>query len=358
MPNASSESKTEKATPKKRKDERKKGNIFQSADVVSSVSVLAVFVILRVTFPYLYRYLFNFIVKYLSFVGTKTAITQATAMDIFRDAWIAVLFVCAPVLIVSLLAAVLATGAQTRFKFAGEKIKFKFSNISPIQGFQRLFSIRSIAELIKSMLKTIAIGYVIYIQIKKIVAGCIEMMYGDVYQSSVTMMNAIMDMVFQMMLVFIAISAADYVYQWWEYERNIRMTKQEVKEEYKQLEGNPEIKGRIRQVQRRMSSRRMMQQVPKADVVIRNPTHVAVALRYHAQEDAAPVVVAKGQDYLAFKIIEIAQKHHIPMKEDRPLARALYASVEVNDQIPPEFYQALAEVMAWVYRLKQEGEER
>ncbi|MFU0831597.1 MAG: Flagellar biosynthetic protein FlhB [Oscillospiraceae bacterium] len=358
MPETSSENKTEKATPKKRKDERKKGNIFQSADVVSSVSILTVFVILRVTFPYLYRYLFNFIVKYLSYVGTKTVVTQATAMDVFRDAWMTLLLVCAPVLIASLLAAVLATGAQTRFKFSGEKIKFKLSNISPIQGFQRLFSIRSIAELIKSMLKTIAIGYVIYIQIKKIIAGCIAMMYGDVFQSSVTMMNAIMDMVLQMTLVFIAISAADYVYQWWEYERSIRMTKQEVKEEYKQLEGNPEIKGRIRQVQRRISNRRMMQQVPKADVVIRNPTHVAVALRYDAQEDAAPVVVAKGQDYLALKIIEIAQMYHIPMKEDRPLARALYASVEVNDQIPPEFYQALAEVMAWVYRLKQEGEER
>jgi flagellar biosynthesis protein FlhB len=358
MPDTSSENKTEKATPKKRKDERKKGNIFQSADVVSSVSILAVFVMLRITFPYLYRYLFNFIVRYLSFTGTKTTLSQAAAMDVLRDAWITLLLICAPVLIASLLAAVLATGAQTRFKFSGEKIKFKFSNISPIQGFQRLFSIRSIAELIKSILKTIAIGYVIYIQIKKIVAGCIAMMYGDVFQSSVTMMNAIMDMVLQMMLVFIAISAADYFYQWWEYERSIRMTKQEVKEEFKQLEGNPEIKGRIRQVQRRISNRRMMQQVPKADVVIRNPTHVAVALRYDAQKDAAPVVVAKGQDYLALKIIEIAQMYHIPMKEDRPLARALYASVEVNDQIPPEFYQAMAEVMAWVYRLKQEGEER
>ncbi|OCN03157.1 flagellar biosynthesis protein FlhB [Clostridium sp. W14A] len=358
MPDGSSENKTEKATPKKREDERKKGNVFQSADVVSSLSILSVFVMLRIAFPYLYRYLSNFIQRYISYTATKSVITQTAAVDILRDAWIAILLLCSPVLLAALLAAILATGAQTRFKFSGEKIKFKLTNVSPLQGLKKLFSLRSVAELIKSIIKTIAIGYVMYLQMKKICADCIEMMSGDVMQSAVQMLNAVMDMVIQMTLVFLAIAAADYFYQWWDYERNIRMTKQEMKEEYKQLEGNPEIKGRIRQVQRSISGRRMMQQVPQADVVIRNPTHFAVALRYHAQEDTAPVVVAKGQDYLALKIIEIAEQHQIPMKEDRPLARALYASVEVNSQIPQEFYQALAEVMAWVYRLKQEGEER
>lgn len=358
MPEASSENKTEKATPKKREDERKKGNLFQSADVVSSLSILAVFVMLRVAIPYLYRYLSNFIITYFSYAATKSSLTQSTAMDIFREAWLAILLTCSPVLLAALLAAVLATGAQTRFKFSGEKLKFKFSNINPVEGFKRLFSARSVAELLKSIVKTIAIGYVMYLQIKKICAGCVAMMNSDVLQSSIGMLNDIMDLVIQMTIVFIAIAAADYFFQWWDYERNIRMTKQELKEEYKELEGNPEIKGKIRQVQRKISGRRMMQQVPQADVVVRNPTHVAVALRYHADEDSAPVVLAKGQDYLALKIIEIAQQNHIPMKEDRPLARALYAAVEVNDQIPQEFYQAMAEVMAWVYRLKQEGEER
>ncbi|QAT50676.1 flagellar biosynthesis protein FlhB [Caproiciproducens sp. NJN-50] len=358
MPGASSENKTEKATPKKREDERKKGNLFQSADVVSSLSILAVFVMLRIAFPYLYRYLSNFIVTYLSYAATKSSLTQSGAMDVLRDAWVAILLVSSPVLFSSLLAAVLATGMQTRFKFSGEKIKFKFSNINPIEGFKRLFSIRSVAELLKSIAKTAAIGYVMYLQMRKICAGCIAMMGSDLLESAVGILNDIMDMVIQMTLVFIAIAAADYFFQWWDFERNIRMTKQELKEEYKELEGNPETKGRIRQVQRKISGRRMMQQVPQADVIVRNPTHVAVALRYRAEEDGAPVVVAKGQDYLALKIIEIAQQHHIPMKEDRPLAHALYAAVEVNAQIPQEFYQAMAEVMAWVYRLKQEGEER
>ena len=263
-----------------------------------------------------------------------------------------------PVLIASLLAAVLATGIQTKFKISGEQIKFKFSNISLFQGFKRLFSLRSIVELIKSIIKTIAIGYIMYLQIKKVFESCASMMSNDIDQSCLQIVNDIMDMVIQMTLVFLAIAAADYFYQWWDYEKNIRMTKQELKEEYKELEGNPETKGRIRQEQRKISGRRMMQQVPEADVVVRNPTHIAVALRYHPEEDRAPVVLAKGQDYLAKKIIEIAQQHHIPMKEDKPLAHALYAAVEVNEQIPEEFYQAMAEVMAWVYHLKQEGEKR
>lgn len=358
MAEASSENKTEQATPKKREDERKKGNVFQSADIVSSFSILIVFVSLRIAFPYIYRYLSNLIRAALSNAGVQESVTEASAADVFRNAWIAILLLCLPVLLAATLAAVLATGAQTRFKFSGEKIKFKFSNINPIEGFRRLFSIRSIAELIKSIIKTAAIGFIIYLQMKKICSQCAAMMNVDVFYATVQMLNAIMDMVIQMSLVFIAIAAADYFFQWWQYERDIRMTKQELKEEFKQLEGNPEIKGRIRQAQRAISGRRMMQQVPQADVVVRNPTHIAVALRYKAEVDNAPVVVAKGQDYLAIKIIEIAQQCHIPMKEDKPLAHALYDTVEVNAQIPPEFYQALAEVMAWVYHLKQEGEER
>lgn len=358
MARASAEDKTEKATPKKREDERKKGNVFQSADVVSAFSIFVVFLALRIEFPYLYRYLYDFMRRYLSGAGIAATLDSWSSLDVLRDSWLAILITCAPVLIASLLAAIVATGIQTKFKISGEQIKFKFSNISLFQGFKRLFSLRSIVELIKSIIKTIAIGYIMYLHIKKIFESCSSMMSNDIYQSCVQIVNDIMDMVIQMTLVFLAIAAADYFYQWWDYEKNIRMTKQELKEEYKETEGNPETKGRIRQEQRKISGRRMMQQVPEADVVVRNPTHIAVALRYHPEEDNAPVVLAKGQDYLAGKIIEIAQQHHIPMKEDKPLAHALYDTVEVNEQIPEEFYQAMAEVMAWVYHLKQEGEER
>lgn len=357
MAATSSESKTEKATPKKREKERKKGNIFQSADVVTAFSILAIFLVARIALPYAYRYLSNFFIQNVAYVRTVRTINENIALDVVRNAAVALLLICAPIMITSMLISILATGVQTKFKFSRERIKFKMSNISPLQGIKRLFSLRSVIELIKSTLKTVIIVYIIYTQMKDIVGQCVAMMSEDVMQATITVLNDILNMVIQIAVVFLAIAAFDYLYQWWEYERNIRMTKQEVKEEFKQLEGDPEIKGRIRQQQRSMSKQRMMQQVPDADVVVRNPTHIAVALRYDAQKDNAPVVLAKGQDYMAFKIIEIAEKHHIPMRENKPLARALYASTEVNMEIPPEFYNALAEIMAWVYQLKKETRE-
>lgn len=351
---ASAAEKTEKATPKKREDERKKGNIFQSADVVSAVSVLAVFIALRVAMPYLYRSLSNLMTDYIGYAGTRDTLTGTFAAEVNRGMWLDILLLSAPVLLASALAAVLVTGVQTRFKFSGEKLKFKGSNISPIQGFKRLFSLRSVVEVLKAIIKTAIIGYIIYLKIRDIVAQCTGMLENGVMNSTVAVLNDLMDLVIQMSIVLVALAAADYFYQWWEYERNIRMSKQELKEEYKELEGNPETKSRIRQLQRDMSRRRMMQQVPTADVVVRNPTHFAVALRYDPEKDAAPVVVAKGQDRLALRIVEIAAQHDIPMREDKPLARALYAAVEVGAEIPPEFYAALATVMAWVFQLKKE----
>ncbi|HEX3018376.1 MAG TPA: flagellar biosynthesis protein FlhB [Caproicibacter sp.] len=346
--------KTEKATPKKREDERKKGNLFQSNDVVSAFSILAIFLILRMAMPFIYQYLSNTIVQYFTYVKTTDTLSQTFMEDINRGSWIAILLLAGPVMLTSVAVAILAAGVQTKFKFSHEKLKFKFSNISPLQGVKRLFSLRSIVEVLKASIKIAIIGYLIYLKIVDVFSQCADMSDSGIMQSSVNILNDVMDLVIQMSIVFIGIAAVDYFYQWWEYERNIKMTKQEVKEEFKQLEGNPEIKGRIRQLQRSMSKRRMMQQVPTADVIVRNPTHFAVALRYDPEKDEAPVVVAKGQDYVAFKIIEIAEQYHIPMKENRPLARALYASVEVNKAIPPEFYTALAEIMAWVFQMKKE----
>jgi flagellar biosynthetic protein FlhB len=194
-----------------------------------------------------------------------------------------------------------------------------------------------------------------YSEFQKIVVYFTQLMYEDVMQATSFILNSIMDIVIQISLAFAVIAAFDYLYQWWEYERNIKMTKQEIKDEYKQIEGDPMIKGQIKDRQRRMAQQRMMQKVPTADVIIRNPTHFAVALKYDAEKNGAPVVVAKGQDYVALKIIEIAEQYHIPMTENKPLARALYSSVKVGREIPPEFYVVLAEIMAWVYSLKKGG---
>ncbi|HEX2985424.1 MAG TPA: flagellar biosynthesis protein FlhB [Caproiciproducens sp.] len=346
-------SKTEKATPKKREDERKKGNIFQSADVVSALSILVLFLTMKMVMPYIYQYLSNFMSKYFVYTKTVHELTIDSVMKFATDSVISFLLLAGPVMLASVAAAIIATGVQTRFKFSKENLKMKFSRLSPIQGIKRLFSIRSITELVKSMVKISVMLIILYSAYMKIVSDFMNLMYEDVLQATYFILNSIMDIVLQMSMAFIGIAVLDYLYQWWEYERNIRMTKQEIKEEYKQLEGDPLIKGQIRDRQRRMARQRMMQQVPTADVIIRNPTHIAVALRYDIEKDSAPVVVAKGQDYMALKIIEIAEQYKIPMTENKPLARALYREVEVNGVIPQEYYVVLAEIMAWVYSMKR-----
>ncbi len=346
-------SKTEKATPKKREDERKKGNLFQSADVVSAVSILVIFFALKIAFPHIYQYISQFLVKYFVYTKTISALTPDLAMDMLKDVLIALAATVGPILLASGAIAIIATGAQTRFKVSKENLKFKFSNLSPLKGIKRMFSLRSVTELVKSLIKIIVMLAILYTSYVDISKSFTNLMYEDVSQAVYFILNSIMDIVVKLSVTFIAIAALDYIYQWWEYERSIRMTKQEVKEEYKQLEGDPQIKGQIRSKQRQMSMQRMMQQVPSADVIIRNPTHFAVALRYDIEKDSAPVVVAKGQDYMALRIIDIAEQHHIPMTENRPLARALYHEVDVNGVIPSEYYVVLAEIMAWVYSMKR-----
>ena len=203
------------------------------------------------------------------------------------------------------------------------------------------------------MLKLVVIGAVFYSEFSVVYQSSINLMYKDVTTAIVEILTAIFNIVLKLCIAFVVIAAFDFLYQWWDHERNIKMTKQEIKEEYKHTEGDPQIKGRIKEMQRKMSNQRMMQEVPKADVVVRNPTHFAVALKYDIDKNRAPVVVAKGQDYVAFKIIDIAKANDVPMIENKPLARALYKEVEIGREIPSEHYSAMAEILAWVYSLKK-----
>jgi flagellar biosynthetic protein FlhB len=346
-------SKTEKATPKKREDERKKGNIFQSADVVSALSILVLFLTLRMTLPYFYTSFKTFLTRYFGYGKTMQSITIQSASDVGRDCMTALFTMAGPALLASVAIAIVGTGLQTRFKFSHEQLKVKFSRLSPIQGIKRMFSLRSVAELVKSLIKIAVLFYVLYSAFRNITNSFTKLMYEDVMQAVVFILQSIMDIVLQLSIAFIGIAALDYLYQWWEYERSIRMSKQDLKEEYKQLEGDPLVKGQIRERQRKISMQRMMQQVPTADVIVRNPTHFAVALRYDIEKDPAPVVVAKGQDYTALRIVEIAERCRIPMTENKPLARALYRDVKVNSQVPSQYYVVLAQIMAWVYSMKR-----
>ncbi len=352
---AGSESKTEKASPKRRKDERKKGNVYKSQDVVNALTILVAFVALDKLLPYIYKYMSQNMYKYLTSIKTVTEITVDSAMDIFKDCCLALVYTAGPLMLILLLVGVLATGAQTKFLFSKEALKPKFSHLNPISGIKKMFSLRAVVELLKSIIKAAIIGAVIYSYYKSIATDVVKLMSLDIMSAVSFVLKSVYSLVIKLSIAFIAISIFDYLYQWWEYERNIKMTKQEVKEEYKQTEGDPVVRGRIKDAQRKMSQQRMMQQVPEADVIVRNPTHFAVALKYNTEMNSAPVVVAKGQDFVALRIIEEAEKYKIPMIEDRPLARALYSEVELGREIPPEYYTATAEILAWVYSLKKES---
>jgi flagellar biosynthetic protein FlhB len=241
---------------------------------------------------------------------------------------------------------------QVGFLFTMEPLKMKISKLDPIQGFKRIFSLRAIVELLKSILKIIIVGLVtfsvLWFQIDEILLLTDKSLGASL--SSIGNLTVKMGLYASAALLFLAF--LDYLYQRYDFERNIRMSKQDIKDEYKKTEGDPLIKSKIKQKQREMAMKRMMQEVPKADVVITNPTHYAVALKYEDEKMDAPVVIAKGVDYVALKIKELAKEHDVVTVENRPLARALYSQTEIGDAIPEEFFKAVAEILAYVYRLK------
>lgn len=344
------DSKTEKASPKKRKDERKKGHVAVSKDVVMIATLLGTFVMLKALFPLMYRTMRDYMIKYVSLAPVADTMSDYTT-SIFWDMVIAIAKAAIPIILVSTTLAVIGTGVQTGFLFTKSNMAPKFERLNPIKGIKNLVSLKSLVELIKNLIKIIILSVILYQIIKgdlRAVSRTIDM---NVMDSSVYVLNSIMDMVMKVSIVFLAIAGFDYFYQWWDYERQIKMSKQEMKEEYKQTEGNPEIKGRIRNIQRERARSRMMQSVPTADVIIRNPTHFAVALRYDIEKDNAPVLLAKGQDELALRIVAIGEEHGIYVLENKPLARGIFASTKVGEPIPPEYYGMVAEILVYVYRM-------
>ena len=266
--------------------------------------------------------------------------------------------VAGPFLGVTALLAVAATFAQTRLLVSAESLKPKFNRISPLQGFKRLFSLRSVVEALKGILKITILLYLIYRYFQTVALGFSNFLDMDIGQACSILFEDIVTLIMQVAIAFTALAGADYFYQWWDYERQLKMSKQEIKEEYKQTEGDPQVKGKIKEIQRRRAQQRMMQQVPGADVVIRNPTHVAVALRYKPDQDDAPVVVAKGLDELALRIVSVAEENGVAVVENVPLARSLYADAALDCMIPMEFYGPVAEVLVYVLKLDRQESPR
>ena len=347
------EEKTEKATPKKRKEAREKGQILQSKEVNSAVILITSFLALKV--------FGGFMLEKLIYFSSSTFSLYAIEPDLFTNKGINLLMlkiisltaiIVGPITGIVLLSGLVINYIQVGFLFTNKTLGFKLNRINPIEGFKRIVSKRALVELLKSFLKIFVIGYVIYsYAIKQLdnIFNLIDMSIGNI-------VKFIGDTTVTIGLraggVLIVLAIIDYSYQWWEHEKNLKMSKQEIKEEYKQTEGNPQIKSKIKEKQRQMAMRRMMQDVPKADVIITNPTHYAIALKYDKDRFAAPYIIAKGKDLIAQNIKKIAIENNVPIVENKPLAQTLYSSVEIGDIIPEELYQAVAEILAYVYSLK------
>lgn len=343
--------KSEKATPKKRRDERKKGNVFKSQDAIAVATLVGSFAVLWVLRDSFSERLASFMTMCIEEAGEPSAGVLELLAEMAMKGAAVLAQTVGPILLTTVLCAIAATFAQTKFLVSGESIKPKFNRISPLQGIKRLFSLRSVVEALKGLLKITILMVIIFLTVRDMFLESSKYIYTDLGVAAAHMADVATNMVIRVILAFIVLAGADFGYQWWDYERQLKMTKQEVKEEYKQTEGDPQVKGKIKQIQRQRAQQRMMQQVPGADVVIRNPTHFAVALRYKPDQDNAPIVLAKGQDSLAARIVQVAEQHKIPTIENVPLARALYAQAELNQEIPPDLYEAVAEVLVYIFKI-------
>lgn len=346
-----SQEKTEDATPKKKEEARKKGQVAKSVEINSAFVILSAFIALKVAGPYMYDEMANFMRQTFSYFATADITVQDTYI-LFLNFTMIFLKTTMPVMIAIFIISLAVNFLQVGFVLSFESLMPQIDRIDPISGFKRLFSLRSIMELFKALSKIVIISYFVYRFIGQETARIPEFITSDLSNTLVQTSSMIFSLAVQIGAVLLVLAAIDYFYQWWEHTKSLKMSKEEVKEEYKQTEGNPQIKGKIKERQRAMAMRRMMQEIPTASAVITNPTHYAVAIKYD-RTMSAPTVVAKGQDFLAERIKTIARENGVAIVENKLLARALYASVEIGDSIPSELYQAVAEVLAYVFRLKK-----
>ena len=343
--------KTEEPTSKKLEDARKEGNVPKSMEfsgfIVLFISALIIIFYLKYVSIDLEKY-FAFITSLIGRELTKNLIYQIVIKSFFYF-----IIILAPVMFTIMIAGVLANVFQTGFLFTVKPIIPKFEKINPIKGFKKIFSAKTIIEAVKMILKVavaFGVGYYLFLNFLNEIPKLALM---SVFEQIRWFSQKAVILIFSMMAVFLVFALIDFIYQRYSYKKSLRMSKQEIKDEFKQTEGSPEIKAKIRQLQREMSKKRMIAEVPKADVVITNPTHYAVAIRYDKEKEDAPRVIAKGVDNLAIKIKEIAREAGVMIVENPPLARELYKIVDIEEIIPPKLYQAVAEILAFVYKAKK-----
>lgn len=349
--------KTEPATQKKLDDARKEGQVAKSREIANGLGLLALFLLLKVwvghmgvqlmeVFPSVYDRIPDVATFWNGNMPEQD--TRAVFVLMLEE----VLIIIAPVMIIGFIVAFVSDVVQVKWKPTLKPLQPKFSKLNPLQGFKRIFSVNAVVELIKSLAKIGLIIYICYSYLKDKWFLLLDIYDMSLMQAISLTAELVTDMGIRISAVYMIIALADFAYQKVKFSNDMKMTKQEIKEEYKQQEGDPQIKGQIRQKMREASRRRMMQDLPQADVVITNPTHYAVAIKYDPEVADAPIVIAKGEDYMAARIKEVAKENKIEIVENKPLARMLYANVDIGQTVPPELYQAVAEVLAFVYHLQ------
>ncbi|MCR5683856.1 MAG: flagellar biosynthesis protein FlhB [Lachnospiraceae bacterium] len=345
--------KTEEATPKKLDDARKEGQVAKSQELNTAFELIMLFVILKIFVGSISN---RFVDGFKLYYGSIESYSEGLfTMNYFaaylRSAMGQILVTLVPVLAASVFMAVAVNVFQVGWKPTAKPMEPKFDKLNPVNGFKRIFKLDKLVDLLKAVLKVGLVAYIAYTTFRDRV-GLISLVYDlNLFSAVMLIGNEVINFGLKVSAVFLVVGVADYIYQKFKFAKEMRMSKQEIKDEFKQTEGDPKIKGQIRQKMREASQRRMMQKLPEADVVITNPTHLACAIKYDKEIAEAPVLIAKGADYLAEKIKETAREHFIPIVENKPLARMLYHNVEIDEEIPQELYQMTAEVLSYVYSI-------
>ncbi len=346
--------KTEEATPKKLKDAREEGRVAKSAELNTGISLLALFAVMKFYLSYMGNDFLEVFKLYFNYIGEYRREDYSTGLllSMVRDIFVRVTLITLPIFGVAVLIAFIINVLQVKWEISAKPLKPKGSKLNPISGFKKMFSLDKVVELIKAVLKIAVIAYIAYNTYQDQWRAIIKMYDYTLLDALSLIGQIVINLGLKISIVFVIIGVADLIYQKLKFKKELRMSKQEIKDEFKQSEGDPQIKGRIRSKMQEASRARMMQKLPEADVVITNPTHLAVAIKYDRDVDDAPVVIAKGADYLAVRIKEIAKEHDIAIVENKPLARMLYHNVDLDSEIPQELYQMVAEVLVYVYETK------
>jgi flagellar biosynthetic protein FlhB len=346
--------KSEEPTPHRLREAREKGQIAKSREITVAFVLLLSYFLFRYLGEYMWYNLTDSARAIFQLIPEAKDFSLSLAAYILLLALRGLAMTVLPIFGIAFLSTLLAEALQTGFLFSFDPLTPRLERLNPMEGFKKMFSMQGLVELVKSLIKIVIVFYIAWYAAREDLPFIVILIEAQPWDAIVLGGSIAYKIAIRVGLFYIAVAILDYLYRRWEYMRNLKMTRQEVKEEYKRLEGDPMVKQRMRDLQRQVAMSRMMGAVPQADVVVTNPTHIAVALKYDAAKMKAPLLLAKGERKIAQEIRRIAEAHEISIVENEPLARSIYRTTRVNQQVPSELYQAVAEVLAYVYKIKRD----